>query len=58
MSGAACKPFPADRPRRPRSLGMSEFDINRSIILPQALRVAVPPLVGNVLDISMEATTF
>lgn len=34
-----------------RSLGMSEFDINRSIILPQALRVAVPPLVGNVLDI-------
>lgn len=34
-----------------RSLGMSEFDINRSIVLPQALRVAVPPLVGNVLDI-------
>jgi general L-amino acid transport system permease protein len=34
-----------------RSLGMSEFDINRSIVLPQALRVVVPPLVGNVLDI-------
>lgn len=34
-----------------RSLGMSEFDINRSIVLPQALRVSVPPLVGNVLDI-------
>ncbi len=34
-----------------RSLGMSEFDINRSIILPQAIRVVVPPLVGNVLDI-------
>jgi general L-amino acid transport system permease protein len=34
-----------------RSLGMSEFDINRSIVLPQAMRVVVPPLVGNVLDI-------
>lgn len=34
-----------------RSLGMSEFDINRSIVLPQAIRVVVPPLVGNVLDI-------
>ncbi|AVA24838.1 amino acid ABC transporter permease [Rhizobium sp. NXC24] len=34
-----------------RSLGMSEFDINRSILLPQALRVVVAPLVGNVLDI-------
>lgn len=34
-----------------RSLGMGEFDINRSIVLPQALRVVVPPLVGNVLDI-------
>lgn len=34
-----------------RSLGMSTFDVNRSIVLPQALRVAVPPLVGNVLDI-------
>ncbi|MER8465959.1 amino acid ABC transporter permease [Mesorhizobium sp. M1409] len=34
-----------------RSLGMAEFDINRSIVLPQALRVVVPALVGNVLDI-------
>ena len=34
-----------------RSLGMSELDINRYIVLPQALRVVVPPLVGNVLDI-------
>ncbi len=34
-----------------RSLGMSEFDINKSIVLPQAIRVVVPPLVGNVLDI-------
>ncbi|WP_266034567.1 amino acid ABC transporter permease [Brucella intermedia] len=34
-----------------RSLGMRELDINTSIVLPQALRVVVPPLVGNVLDI-------
>ncbi|MEP9374732.1 amino acid ABC transporter permease [Mesorhizobium sp. KR1-2] len=34
-----------------RSLGMSELDINRYIVLPQAIRVVVPPLVGNVLDI-------
>lgn len=34
-----------------RSLGMSSFDVNRYIVLPQALRVIVPPLVGNVLDI-------
>lgn len=34
-----------------RSVGMSEFDINRFIVLPQALRVVVPALVGNVLDI-------
>lgn len=34
-----------------RSLGMSAFDVNRYIVLPQALRVVVPPLVGNVLDI-------
>lgn len=34
-----------------RSLGMSTFDINRSIVLPQALKVAVPGLVGNVLDV-------
>ncbi|MGB3390266.1 MAG: amino acid ABC transporter permease [Pseudaminobacter sp.] len=34
-----------------RSLGMSELDVNRYIVLPQALRVIVPPLVGNVLDV-------
>lgn len=34
-----------------RSLGMSEFDVNRTVVLPQAIRVVVPPLVGNVLDI-------
>jgi general L-amino acid transport system permease protein len=34
-----------------QSPGMSNFDINYSIVLPQALRVVVPPLVGNILDI-------
>ena len=34
-----------------RSIGMTEFDINRLIVLPQAFRVIVPPLVGNILDI-------
>lgn len=34
-----------------RSLGLSDFEVNRSIVLPQALRVSVPGLVGNVLDI-------
>jgi general L-amino acid transport system permease protein len=30
---------------------MSEFDVNRYIVLPQSLRVVVPALVGNVLDV-------
>lgn len=34
-----------------KSLGMTSFDVNRYIVLPQALRVVVPALVGNVLDI-------
>lgn len=33
------------------SLGLSDTDTKRIIILPQALRVAVPGLVGNILDI-------
>lgn len=33
------------------SLGLSDFDMKRIVILPQALRVAVPGLVGNILDI-------
>ena len=33
------------------SLGLSDIDTKRIIILPQALRVAVPGLVGNILDI-------
>lgn len=33
------------------SLGFSDGDIKRLIILPQALRVAMPGLVGNILDI-------
>lgn len=42
---------PKDQPEAARSLGMSEFDVNRDIVLPQALRVALPALVGNILDI-------
>lgn len=34
-----------------RSLGLSAFDVNYQIVLPQAIRVVVPALVGNVLDI-------
>ncbi|MCL4068116.1 MULTISPECIES: ABC transporter permease subunit [Pseudomonadota] len=34
-----------------QSLGLSDTDIKRIVILPQALRVAVPGLVGNILDI-------
>lgn len=33
------------------SIGLSDFDLKRIVILPQALRVAVPGLVGNILDI-------
>lgn len=33
------------------SLGLSDIDTKRIVILPQALRVAVPGLVGNILDI-------
>jgi len=33
------------------SIGLSSLDIKRIVILPQALRVAVPGLVGNILDI-------
>ena len=42
---------PRSQTEAARSLGMSEFDINRYIVLPQAIRVVVPPLVGNILDI-------
>jgi general L-amino acid transport system permease protein len=34
-----------------QSLGMSARQVNFQIVLPQALRVAIPGLVGNVLDI-------
>lgn len=34
-----------------QSLGLSGMDTKRLVVLPQALRVAVPGLVGNVLDI-------
>lgn len=34
-----------------QSLGLSQLDINFRIVLPQALRVSLPALVGNILDI-------
>jgi general L-amino acid transport system permease protein len=39
-----------------RSLGMSEFRVAMEILLPQAIKVALPALVGNVLDIFNGAT--
>jgi general L-amino acid transport system permease protein len=34
-----------------RSLGMTPLQVNRDVVLPQATRVVMPALVGNVLDI-------
>jgi len=34
-----------------QSLGLSQFTVQREVVLPQALRVVTPALVGNVLDI-------
>jgi len=34
-----------------QSLGLSHFAVQREVVLPQALRVVTPALVGNVLDI-------
>jgi len=39
-----------------RSLGMSGLSLNAEIVLPQAIRVVLPALVGNVLDIFNGAT--
>jgi general L-amino acid transport system permease protein len=39
-----------------RSLGMSGWTVNLDIVLPQALRVVVPSLVGQILDIFNGAT--
>ena len=39
-----------------RSLGMSGLSLNAEVVLPQALRVVLPALVGNVLDIFNGAT--
>lgn len=39
-----------------RSLGMSNWTVNVDIVLPQALRVVVPALVGQILDIFNGAT--
>jgi len=34
-----------------QSLGLSHFQVQREVVLPQALRVVTPALVGNVLDV-------
>jgi general L-amino acid transport system permease protein len=34
-----------------RSLALSDFDVSYQILLPQALRAALPALVGNILDV-------
>ena len=39
-----------------RSLGMGGWSVNTDIVLPQAIRVVLPALVGNVLDIFNGAT--
>ena len=39
-----------------RSLGMGGWNVNTDIVLPQAIRVVLPALVGNVLDIFNGAT--
>ncbi len=39
-----------------RSLGMSGLSLNAEIVLPQAIRVVLPALVGNILDIFNGAT--
>jgi general L-amino acid transport system permease protein len=39
-----------------RSLGMSDWTVATEIVLPQAIRVVLPALVGNVLDIFNGAT--
>jgi general L-amino acid transport system permease protein len=39
-----------------RSLGMPSWTVNVEIVLPQAIRVVLPALVGNVLDIFNGAT--
>jgi general L-amino acid transport system permease protein len=43
--------IPVGQGEAARSLGLNELDVNRYIIVPQALRVVIPGLVGNVLDI-------
>lgn len=49
--GRGMRTVPKGQMKAARSLGMSEFNIKRSIVLPQALRVAAQPLAGNVIDI-------
>ncbi|WP_293911426.1 amino acid ABC transporter permease [Deinococcus sp.] len=40
-----------------RSLGLRSWDVMRSVILPQALRIVVPPLTGNAVSIMKDTAT-
>ncbi|NKK74847.1 ABC transporter permease subunit [Rhizobium leguminosarum bv. viciae] len=42
---------PAGQVEAAEALGFSDADVKRLIVLPQAMRVALPGLVGNILDI-------
>ena len=42
---------PAGQVEAAQSLGLETFDINRFIVVPQAIRTVLPALVGNVLEI-------
>ncbi len=48
---AGLQAVPRGQVEAAQALGYSGFDIKRLIVLPQALRVAIPGLVGNTLDI-------
>lgn len=43
--------IPPSQTEAAASLGLSKFHIQTEIILPQALRVSIPSLVGNILDV-------
>jgi polar amino acid transport system permease protein len=40
-----------------RSLGLRSWDVMKSVIMPQALRIVVPPLTGNAVSIMKDTAT-
>jgi general L-amino acid transport system permease protein len=48
---AGLQAVPRGQVEAAQALGYSGFDIKRLVVLPQAMRVAIPGLVGNTLDI-------